>query len=81
MMNGPVLNELLNSSSNSLAAILASGRSDAEAVHELWWRCLSRAPSAAEAQAALRLFEGSDKKERLEDIAWSLLNSKEFLFR
>jgi hypothetical protein len=80
MMNGPVVNELLESKENCLQKVL--DRPIEEAINELWWKCLSRAPSAAEAAKARgHLTAGSDRRAALEDIAWSLLNSKEFLFR
>lgn len=82
MMNGPVLNDLLGAKENVLAELAASDRPHSEMVNDLWWRCLSRPPSAAEAaRAAEHLAKSGDKREALEDLAWSLLNSKEFLFR
>lgn len=80
MMNGPVLNEQLGRKYNVLAKL--AGEAPREAIDELWWRCLSRGPAPAEAAAALQhLGQAKDKRAALEDIAWSLLNSKEFLFR
>jgi hypothetical protein len=80
MMNGPVLNDQLGRKDNVLAKL--AGEAPQEAVDELWWRCLSRGPTPAEAAAALKhLEQAKEKRAALEDISWSLLNSKEFLFR
>jgi hypothetical protein len=80
MMNGPVLNELLDSKENCLAALLE--KPEDQILEELWWRVIGRAPTAPEAQAAKKhLAETSNRREAAEDILWGLLNSKEFLFR
>lgn len=82
MMNGPVLNEALDAKENVLAELASSSRPSAEIVDDLWWRCLSRAPSAVESARAIEhLSSAKEKRPALEDLAWSLLNSKEFLFR
>jgi hypothetical protein len=49
---------------------------------ELFWSVLSRPPTPEEVAAAERLFAGaSTPRAALEDLAWSLVNAKEFLFR
>jgi hypothetical protein len=54
-------------------------------VESLYWTALSRGPTAAERERALRwLGEAANDAERavvFRDLAWALLNSKEFLFR
>jgi hypothetical protein len=82
MMNGPVLNEMLAANENSLGKLLASEKSNEQIVTDLYWSALTRAPSGEElAKLAAYLAESKDRRAALEDIAWSLLNSKEFLFR
>lgn len=70
--NSPVLVELANSE-----------RSDQEIVEQLYWSALSRPPTNAELGSTKQLFEtaGSDRLPVLQDIAWAVLNAKEFLFR
>jgi hypothetical protein len=47
----------------------------------LYIRCLSRAPTPAEAEKiAGRLAGSPDKTKALEDLFWALFNSNEFMF-
>ncbi len=82
MISGPAANELLTRKNNRLDQLLASGKSDGEMVEELFWTALTRAPSAVEAGRFTALLgEAKDRRATLEDLTWSLTNSKEFLFR
>lgn len=76
------LNELLSRDDNRLAQLLAADLSNREIVAELYWSILSRAPSAEELAAGEKLLGSSaDKFPLLQDLAWALLNAKEFIFR
>jgi len=82
MIGGAVLNDLLTDPANRLSVLLKSGHGNAEIVEELYWAALTRAPSVTEGQVAMsRLDKAADRRAELEDIAWALLNSKEFLLR
>jgi hypothetical protein len=86
LMNGPLLNEMLAEKNNVVAELLASESNAEEKITSLYWRALARAPSETERTALaahLMKSKGSNDETRgaLEDIVWSLLNSKEFLFR
>ena len=82
LVSGPVVNRLLTASDNRLGQLLSSGQSNAAIIDELYWRTLSRPPSAEEQQgAAAYLEKASDARAALEDVLWSLLNAKEFLLR
>jgi hypothetical protein len=51
-----------------------------EWIRELYWTALSRPPTDAEVQQALATLAAAEsKRQGLEDLAWALLNSQEFL--
>jgi len=82
LISSPQINSLLSTEDNRLTMLLASGKSDAELADELYWTILSRAPTPGESSAALKLLAGpEDKRAALEDLAWALLNAKEFVLR
>ncbi|HUY88685.1 MAG TPA: DUF1549 domain-containing protein [Pirellulales bacterium] len=82
LVSGPVVNRLLTRGDNRLGQLLASGQSNAATLDELYWRTLSRPPSAEELQGAASYLEKTpDRRAALEDVLWSLLNAKEFLLR
>lgn len=82
MISGPMINELLSKRDNRLKKLLESDRPAAEMLDELYWSALSRAPTAEELAATVKyLGDGENRRSRLEDIAWGLLNSNEFLLR
>ena len=51
-------------------------------IGELYSRCLGRGPSEEELAAITPLIgsSGQERTKGLEDLFWSLLNSKEFMF-
>ena len=62
--------------------MLASGKSDSAIVDELYWTALSRGPTSKEMAEATKLLGGAkDRRAALEDVAWALLNAKEFVLR
>ena len=76
---------MLGNSRNRLSELLQSGKSSREMIEELYWASLSRAPQAAELKRAIDLLDAKRETEArrmvLEDLAWALLNSKEFVLR
>jgi hypothetical protein len=82
MLSGPTVNRLLTDKENRLTSLLASTESPAEIINDLFWTALARAPTDQEVSAATRYFEqASDWRTAIEDVTWSLLNSKEFMLR
>lgn len=82
LMSGPLLDDLLTRDRNRIGQQLTANRSSHDIVSDLYWRAVSRHPSAAEQAAINRLLaEGNDPRRVYEDLAWSLLTSNEFLLR
>jgi hypothetical protein len=81
LIAGPKINELLTEDDNRIGRLLKEGKQPPAVVGELYWWALSRPPNGEESSAALALLASGDARAGLEDIAWALLNSKEFLLR
>jgi hypothetical protein len=76
------LQALLAHPDNRLAQLARAEMTDEQRVGELYWSALSRPPTDEELSAAAALLSSSeDKLAALQDLAWALLNAKEFLFR
>lgn len=82
MLSGSTVHDLLTRPDNRLGQWLATTRPDSEIVNELFWSALSRPPSKTEKERAENLLGSAEnRRAALEDLAWALLNSKEFVFR
>ncbi len=84
LSNGNTLNEKLASKESIIADLLSQCGTDAELVQAAFYRCLNRPPSRGELDGYERLLAGLSPEERraaAEDLFWSLLTSREFLFQ
>jgi len=77
------LNGLLAKDDNRLATLAKMDRSAEDVVEELYWAALSRGPTPDELAAGESLVTsaGENRFMALQDLAWAILNSKEFVFR
>jgi hypothetical protein len=65
-----------------LKALLVSGQKPQAIINQMYLTILSRRPTADEVKTAMAYGAGSRKKSTdWVDIAWSLINSTEFLYR
>lgn len=66
---------------NVIGRMIDGGMDDRAILNEIWLRTLARPPSEAQIESILATFVGGDqRKSELEDVFWSLLNSREFVF-
>ena len=82
MVSGDLINQMVADPRSIFARADAAQKSDEDMIRTLYWAALSRAPTAAELTAA-RAYVADHKTSQtgLQDIAWALLNSNEFLLR
>ena len=79
---GKTLNTILSHRENKIGQLLKNGKDDLEIIDELYWSILTRPPVDEEWSAFLSYLNlSSNRRSALEDVAWSLLNAKEFLLR
>jgi hypothetical protein len=83
LISGELINEMLSRRENRLAGMAADTKlSNADLITELYWSALSRVPHPAELAAMQRMLDtAANRRQALEDIAWGILNSDEFLLR
>ena len=83
LANGDTLNDKLAKKGNRLDQLLAKKLPDAELLEETYLLTLNRLPTATEKTKltqALATTPAPDRRLALEDLFWSLLSSREFLF-
>ena len=82
MINGSLVHGKVRAEGNRFRQAVAAGKSDADAVGELYLAALCRRPGPEElATATGHVANAGDRLRGLEDVCWAILNSNEFLFQ
>jgi hypothetical protein len=80
-LNSDAISTKIASPNGRLAGLVAAKKTPERIVEELYLASLSRRPTAAEqAECKRELGEAPNPQSFYEDLMWSLLNSKQFLF-
>lgn len=88
LISGEEVQQRLAATDNRLDRWARSDLTAEQLIDELYWTALARSPVSAEREAALGLFTVSSdddnlsvRRTALQDLAWALMNAKEFVFR
>jgi hypothetical protein len=80
LINGDTTNAKI-AQGQLIATRLKEGKTPSDIIGELYLRCFSRRPTEQELTTLVALVgEQQNSQESLEDVFWSMLNSREFLF-
>jgi hypothetical protein len=81
LLNSPGLHAKLTHADGRLARLVAAHADNNRLAEELYLTFYSRRPTPEERALATRHFAaGQDRQQAVEDFAWSLLNTVEFVF-
>lgn len=82
LLNSPEINEKLSHKRGLARRLAASAKSTDEVLDEIYLTTLSRLPTSEERALLRDAFPpvGQDRRAAVEDVLWSVLNTKEFLF-
>jgi hypothetical protein len=81
--NGVTLNGKLSAKGNVIDKSLTAKTTDAEFIDDLYLRAFARRPTKAERDPIVKELAAvpeAERRQAREDVAWSVLSSKEFLF-
>jgi hypothetical protein len=80
-MNSEETMSRIHSRTGTAARLAAAPLSDSELIEELYLLTCSRRPTEAELELTRQVFaEAGDRRVATEDLLWTLLNSREFVF-
>lgn len=82
LINGDVVRKRLTANRNRIGKLIDSGADDSAILEAIYLAALSRPPADQEKQVHLsHITRSSDRRKGWEDVAWAVINSKEFLLR
>lgn len=80
-LNGDFLMEKIASKSGRIAKEIEAKKTDDEMITDIYLRALSRRPTDSELATARQFVsETPNRTEIMEDLLWTIVNSKQFLF-
>lgn len=81
VINSPYVNDKISAGDNIVTRLVASDRSNEEAINDLYLKVLSRLPTEIElTEANEYIVESPSRQEGFEDLLWALVSSRSFLF-
>ena len=81
VINSPYVNNKISAGDNIVTRLMASDRSNEEAINDLYLKVLSRLPTEIElTEANEYIVESPSRQEGFEDLLWALVSSRSFLF-
>jgi len=82
LLNSPEIHDKLTHERGNVAKWIRSGKSDAELVDELYLTYYARLPDEMERRTALAYLQrnAAERRPPAEDLAWTLMNTLEFVF-
>lgn len=80
LINGDTVNSKIQQG-GLIPELIKESKTPADIIHELYLRCFCRKPTEKELASLVAVAtEEENPLQALEDIFWSMLNSREFLF-
>ena len=82
LLSGELVAKMLEMPDNRIGRLLKAGRTNAEIVDEFFLAAVCRPASSKEHEQVREYLEKTPhRRKALEDLAWAIINSKEFMVR
>jgi hypothetical protein len=82
LISGELIGAAIKNQESCVGRAVSSDQSTDGFIRQLYWSALSRGPTTAEQQRLREYVDAApSRREALEDVAWAVLNSNEFLLR